>query len=87
MIVTRRYNLHMNTKPMDDFLNTDRDGQTSKIEPDPQDGVYTKDDELSRLPDPSNATAPPPMNHKVQELNDEGCVLGEAAENTAESEP
>jgi hypothetical protein len=76
----------MNTKPMDEFLNSGQEGQISKVEPDPHDGTYTKDDELPRLTDASKATAPSPLDHKVQELADENCALGEAAEDAAESD-
>jgi hypothetical protein len=75
----------MNTKPMDEFLGADQEGQLSKVEPDPQDGVYKKDDELPRLQSPAKATAPPPMNNKIEELSDEGDMLAEASERATES--
>jgi hypothetical protein len=38
----------MNSKPMDDFLNTDQEGHLTKT-----DEGYKKDDELARRRDPS----------------------------------
>lgn len=75
----------MNTDPTDEFLATENEGQLSKIEAEPQDGSYKKDDELPRLTDIANTTAPPPMDHRVVEVSDDGDMLAEAAEQAAGS--
>jgi len=60
----------MDRNPIDDFLITDQEGHLSKT-----DEGYKKDDELTRLPDPSKASRFRPMEHKVEELSDDGDIL------------
>ena len=70
----------MNTKSMDDFLNTDQEGHLSKT-----DESFKKDDELARLRDPSNASEFRPMDHKVEKLDDGGDILTDGLSSVAES--
>jgi len=72
--------------PIDEFLNAQQEGHVTKIEPEPEREMQKKDDELPRLGDPSKASAPPPMGHKVEELDDEGDILGGAVDRLTETD-